>query len=156
MLALTVRQPWAHFLATGQKPVENRDWPAPAALLGKWIAIHAGKLYDLPGAIGIRDELGIDVPLPDELEHGAIIAVAVIDRVAKTDHDAGYNEWYCGPYGWFFRDVVKIAPVPCRGHNNLWPVPYKELALVRAAYRATDHYRAAQAAKTPENSAPKN
>lgn len=136
MFALTVHQPWAHFLAAGVKPVENRQWSPPPALIGQWIAIHAGKTFDTEGARHIESELAIDVPPEAELPLGAIVAVAVLDRVAKTDHEAGYNEWYRGPFGWFLRDVVRIDPaVACRGYQKLWAVPSRELVTLRARFR---------------------
>lgn len=41
MRALTIRQPWAHLAALGIKTIETRTRPAPAALIGQRIAIHA-------------------------------------------------------------------------------------------------------------------
>ena len=38
---LSVWQPWASLLATGTKTIETRTEPAPAALVGQRIAIHA-------------------------------------------------------------------------------------------------------------------
>jgi hypothetical protein len=40
--AITIWQPWATLIAEGFKPFEFRGWPAPVALRGKRIAIHAG------------------------------------------------------------------------------------------------------------------
>ena len=138
MFALTVHQPYAHFLATGRKRVENRDWPPPANLVGQWIAIHAGRetKHYADDAAMIQAELGLDVPPLEDVATGAVIAVAVLDRVVTTEHDAGYDEWYSGPYGWFLRDVVKIAPVRCRGFQKLWRLRPVDLALVRERYRA--------------------
>lgn len=42
MKALTVWQPWATLIVAGVKPYEFRGWPAPRALRGREIAIHAG------------------------------------------------------------------------------------------------------------------
>ncbi len=42
MKALTVWQPWASLIALSLKPYEFRGWPAPRALIGQRIAIHAG------------------------------------------------------------------------------------------------------------------
>ena len=43
MHAITLHQPWASLIALGIKTVETRSWPAPARLVGRTIAIHAGK-----------------------------------------------------------------------------------------------------------------
>ncbi|MBZ9852842.1 ASCH domain-containing protein [Mesorhizobium sp. CA13] len=42
MKALTIWQPWATLIMAGVKPYEFRGWPAPRALRGTRIAIHAG------------------------------------------------------------------------------------------------------------------
>lgn len=42
MKALTIWQPWATLIIAGVKPYEFRGWPAPRALRGTRIAIHAG------------------------------------------------------------------------------------------------------------------
>jgi hypothetical protein len=42
MKALTIWQPWASLIAIGAKPYEFRSWPAPRALRGLRIVIHAG------------------------------------------------------------------------------------------------------------------
>lgn len=42
MKALTIWQPWASLIMAGAKPYEFRGWPAPRALRGMRIAIHAG------------------------------------------------------------------------------------------------------------------
>lgn len=46
LLAITVHQPWASLIALGDKTIENRDWLPPPDLVGKWVAIHAGKKFD--------------------------------------------------------------------------------------------------------------
>lgn len=42
MKAITIWQPWATLIVAGAKPYEFRGWPAPRALRGTRIAIHAG------------------------------------------------------------------------------------------------------------------
>lgn len=150
MRALTVWQPWAHFLALGIKRVENREWAPPKDLMGQWIAIHAGKRYDHAGAESIRTELGIDVPVPGSLAQSAIVAVGVLDRIATCEDDsfAWDDPWFTGAFGWYLRDVVKIDAVTCKGAQKLWVVPPRILAQVRA------NFRVARAAGTPEKAAP--
>lgn len=146
LFALTIWQPWAHFLAAGTKRVENRDWPPPTALLGQWIAIHAGKRYDKAGAASIRTELGFDVPAAESLPQSAIVAVGILDRVATSDDDslAWDDPWFVGAFGWYLRDVVRIEPVACPGRQKLWSVPAKIREQVRA------NYLAARAASNPK------
>lgn len=40
--AITIWQPWASLIVAGAKPFEFRKWAAPARLVGKRVAIHAG------------------------------------------------------------------------------------------------------------------
>jgi hypothetical protein len=79
--ALTLWQPWAYVVAGGWKPVENRDWPPPAWLLGRYFAVHAGARYSEADALWMRDErerLGLPHAPPAEhgIARGAIVAVA--------------------------------------------------------------------------------
>jgi hypothetical protein len=57
-LALTLHRPWARYVATGQKRIENRPWAPPAKMLGETIAIHAGKKWDPDAANFIGEVLG--------------------------------------------------------------------------------------------------
>ena len=41
--AITLHQPWASLVAHGIKNVETRSWPPPHGIIGKRIAIHAGR-----------------------------------------------------------------------------------------------------------------
>ena len=46
MMALTVKQPWAHLLVHGLKRFEFRRWAMPGRYAGEPIAIHAGVKFD--------------------------------------------------------------------------------------------------------------
>lgn len=59
MQALTLWQPWAWAMAFAGKPVENRTWAPPHALLGQRIAIHAGKVCDADAICDIAAEFGL-------------------------------------------------------------------------------------------------
>lgn len=41
MKAISLWQPWASLVAVGVKTIETRSWPAPKALIGERLAIHA-------------------------------------------------------------------------------------------------------------------
>jgi hypothetical protein len=76
----------------------------------------------------------IDTAVP----YGAIVGVAVVDRVVRNrvDLPAEQHAWWAGPVGWVLRDVVAIEPVPCKGAQGLWGLPENVLALVRERYGA--------------------
>ena len=88
MYAITLHQPWASLIALGLKNVETRSWPAPSRLVGRRIAVHAGKrLVRRPGdAIEreLRACLGVDwrVIIPT----GAVVATAVLAGMAQVEY----------------------------------------------------------------------
>jgi hypothetical protein len=131
MKALTLKQPWAWAVAHAGKDVENRTWRPPSSIIGQCIAIHAGMEFDKEAAShrGIRNST-----LPDEFEHGAIVAVS---RILTYQHETGFPRgpgrfpksdraywWFTGPYGWWLtRTITLPEPIPCKGAQGLWDVP---------------------------------
>lgn len=162
MLALTIWQPYASLIvgspptegcpgAPPQKPVENRNWRAPARAIGQRVAVHAGKKLDadsfeavfLPPGFGpvvspYRNAKGFPF--------GAVVGVATLDRViGPLEGSVFYDEridgvpaatiaswgldpdglrWFVGRFGWVFRDRMHLAePVPCAGAQGLWTLP---------------------------------
>lgn len=88
--ALTVHQPWAWALAGGWKPVENRDWPPPGSLLGRYLAIHAGLRYDEEAALHLATNaqaLGLpDAPPPGaRVARGALVAVGRVAGAVRCE-----------------------------------------------------------------------
>ncbi|MBX3131355.1 MAG: ASCH domain-containing protein [Polyangiaceae bacterium] len=133
MRALTIMQPWAWAICHANKRVENRTWQPPRELLGRRIAIHAGKRDDAAAVQWMRDELDIDPPAA--LPRGAIVATATLSGVvAVKRHVVTYvgdvdpamvdSPWFSGPFGWVLDDVRVLAdPVSCRGAQGLWTMP---------------------------------
>lgn len=146
MLALTLWQPWAwailHLPAELAKPVENRDWSPPRALLGQRIALHGGKRFDDFALAQINDITGryrgawngdtTRAAEPGIL--GTVRLVGVVEeRRGQLEIVAGsWGEtsraacapWFVGRYGWLVdqRRVLDV-PIPCRGLQKLWTVP---------------------------------
>ncbi|MFF2571140.1 hypothetical protein [Streptomyces sp. NPDC058084] len=130
---LTVKQPYAWALLNG-KTVENRSWPAPAALIGTTVLLHAGKELHREG---LRDARVLDLPgLParDDLATGAVIAVG---RLAGCHLE---RNGCCAPWGdrelhhWEFADWRTLEnPVPYAGTLGLWrPRPVLDIeSLIR-------------------------
>ncbi len=81
MKALSLTQPWATAIAIGVKQVETRSWST--GFRGR-IAIHASKGF--PGwakeFTSVEHTLG---RLPSRVPLGAIIAVATLVNVARTE-----------------------------------------------------------------------
>lgn len=122
MKALTICQPYAHLIATGEKRVENRTWPT--SYRGP-LLIHAGKS---------RDWLTGDDPAG--MVFGAVVATATladclhINAIERREH-AGTYPWLCdhehtsGPWCWVLTNVQALPePVPARGAQGLWDMPW--------------------------------
>jgi hypothetical protein len=116
-LALSIRQPWAHAIVQGWKPVENRHW---VTKLRGPICIHASKhnkaswADDVEGYTELVESRGIDHPLPamEDLAFGAIIGTAdIVDCV-----DNHPSKWFCGPNALVLANARPLAkPIPIIG-----------------------------------------
>jgi activating signal cointegrator 1 len=128
MRALSLTQPWATAIITGVKQIETRSWQTPFRGV---IAIHAAK-----GFPGWAKEFAMTENtlgrLPDRLPLGAIIGVAKITDIKRTEEivtqisaiERLYGDYSFGRFGWFLSDVIALPePIPCRGALSLWEVP---------------------------------
>lgn len=124
MKALTLWQPWAHLVACGIKPVENRPWAPPSWLRGRRFAIHAGKRWDQASADRIEEILGVRLERED-CTFGAVIATAVLARWTEDPLTIrpAHRRWFFGPWGWLLIRIEAIEPIPCRGYQKLWNLP---------------------------------
>ena len=95
MKALTIQQPWASLIASGDKLYETRTWPTKYR--GP-IAIHAGKQIDpdvfqyLLCPLATMDQLiecGITPETLDKLPRGAVIATADLVNVWRIVYHPG-------------------------------------------------------------------
>jgi hypothetical protein len=119
MKCLSVRQPWAYFICSGQKDVENRSWKldkAPGRIL-----IHAGAKFDMSCADFLVP--GKD-PKIGEYPMSAIVGyVDVVGFTQKSDSDwAGEgpgSEWK-----WLLKNAKMFkTPIPYKGKLGLFDVP---------------------------------
>jgi len=129
MKALTISQPFATLIASGEKWVENRRWYT--TYRGP-LAIHAGKGLQCLDREEIKD-----------YPTGCIIATATLAgcvvrellqkkwRYEKTRHELvpGCNVTWMqvmehpyteGPFCWILENVQQIDPVPIKGQQGLW------------------------------------
>jgi len=147
MKALTLTQPWATLIAIGAKRIETRSWGTD---YHGQLAIHAAKgLGPVGGMRGLIEQCQVpafanalrqwvrdnhEEPLP----RGAIVAVAVLDRVKRIDiklraeviaqtitpNEIDFGDYTSGRYAWFLESVLPLVePIPCNGALSLWDVP---------------------------------
>lgn len=134
MKALSLWQPWASLIAVGAKQIETRHWPAPRAIVGHRIAIHAAKR---------KTELWVCADHPfseyvtaDALPLGAVVATAVVDRctpmnelgiaelAATRPHEHAFGHYAIGRFAWVLRDVQALdEAIPYRGGQGIFDVP---------------------------------
>jgi len=119
MKALSVRQPWAYLIVTGEKPVENRGWSS--AYFGP-LLIHAALTPDLDGGRWVSEQFpNIRIPPPRELAYGAIIGGV---RMLGGSWMYESSPWFTGPYGFMFdRPRMFPAPIPYKGQLGFFDVP---------------------------------
>lgn len=128
MKALTICQPYAALIMSGEKLVENREWPT--SYRGS-LLIHAGKSRTW---LDDGDELDF-AERGDPLVFGAVVGVARladvlhIDRIERGEYDAQYpwlreHQHTNGTWCWVLQDVIRYPqPVPWKGAQGLWVFP---------------------------------
>lgn len=147
--ALTTWQPWASLIIAEVKPYEFRGWPAPRALRGRDIAIHAGarpvrkaEIADLiirlrsteAWTTGLKPEA---LPLlerwhsnPGLLPLSSVLGTATLGEPVRA-YDI-LDEFLSAPindsdrqdhanWAWPMRNVKPINPiVPAKGAQGFW------------------------------------
>ncbi len=119
MKALTICQPYAHLILTGEKPVENRTWTT--RYRGP-LLIHAGK------SRAWMDE-------DDERRYPGMVFGAIVGRVIMrgcmrpdrylVEHpEHADNVHVNGPFCFVLLEPVRFAnPIPYRGAQGFFNVP---------------------------------
>lgn len=98
--AISVRQPFAHYILHDGKDIENRDWPTKGR---GWVLLHAGKK---PYSVDDRDEIrDRQMPLG-----GIVGIVRIVDCVDRSD-----SPWFYGRYGFVLKEPHPLPLVPCNG-----------------------------------------
>jgi hypothetical protein len=118
LYALTIYRPWTDAILHSTKRFENRKWPPWKRVMGRRIAIHAGKKYDREGAEWMLEN-DLFVPPAEPDSPTGVVGVARIAGVVESSDDP----WFVGRYGWRLVDVVELPqPVRCLGTQKLWLV----------------------------------
>ena len=124
--ALTVKQPWAACLASGQKLTENRTWATRQR--GPFL-IHAGVTWDAQAAprdatAWVKEAWAFHRAPAHLHAQGAILAVADLDDCHPYEPGCCATVWAekaAGLWHWVLGSVRALPePVPCKGSLSLW------------------------------------
>ena len=131
MKAITISQPFASLIASGDKWVENRSWYT--SYRGP-LAIHAGKgsqyltrseLGAYPtGCVIAVAKLAACVRLEDvPAKIAALSSVAGPEGSFRTWEEILGHRYAEGPFCWVLEDVRPVEHVAIRGAQGLWQLP---------------------------------
>ena len=140
MKCLTLHQPWASLIASGQKTVETRSWRPPASLVGERIAIHAGRR--VAAQAGLHPETALAIAgiygprWRESAPRGAVVCtvrIAAAHQVRRVEQGLAWVDdgvsYRVSPHGdyspgrwlWLLDDLICFErPVPAIGHQRLW------------------------------------
>lgn len=103
MKALSVRQPWANLIASGEKTIETRTWATP----------HRGEL------------LIVSSRKPAIAPAGCAVAVATLVEcrpMTARDQIAACCDIYPDAVAWVLKDIRPVKPFPVKGSLGLFEV----------------------------------
>jgi ASCH domain-containing protein len=115
MKAISIRQPWAHFIVKGYKDIENRTWKTNYR--GP-ILIHAGVNVetDHEFVATLCKQEGIPAPDLKKLPRGGIVGYAtIVDCVVRHS-----SPWFEGDYGFVLEDAGDLEFYPKPGELSIW------------------------------------
>jgi hypothetical protein len=105
MKALSIEQPWANMIASGEKTIETRTWST-----------------DYRGPILI-----VSSKTPRIEPAGCALAVAKLMNcrpMTKDDEDEACCELYPGAFAWVLRCIKRIEPFAVKGNLGIYEVNY--------------------------------
>lgn len=111
MNAISIKQPWASLIISGQKPVENRTWRPPPGIIGMPLLIHASKRPDRHATVQVPTGT---MPL------GFVIGSVIVTgwEHARERKDV----WSTGPICWLLRDPRPCEPFPATGQLGIFTI----------------------------------
>ncbi|HOV64004.1 MAG TPA: ASCH domain-containing protein [Spirochaetia bacterium] len=107
MKALSVKQPWANMIASGEKTIETR----------KWGTDYRGELLIVSSKQPKIEPAGFAL---------AIVKLLDCRPMTKRDEVAACCGIYPGAYAWVLEFVRRIKPFPVRGQLGLYEVALPE------------------------------
>ena len=106
MKAISLKQPWANYIASGEKTIETRKWSTKYR--GE-LLIVSSKYPEIPPA------------------GQALAVVELVDcrPMVKADEKAAMCEVYPKAHSWFLKNVRRIKPFPVKGQLSIYEVGYE-------------------------------
>ncbi len=103
MKCISIKQPWANMIASGQKTIETRTWPT-----------------------NYRGEIAIASSKTPKIEPaGCVIALATLvdcRPMTERDENAACCDVYLGAWAWVLEGIKKIEPIKVRGQLGIYNI----------------------------------
>ena len=130
MRAITIRQPYASFIADGLKRYETRDWPVN--FRGN-IAIHASEKWNQHRAASLN-QLTLDFPELEKYSYtkpplGVVVAACRVVACHRVEDirdqlsalELAVGDYSDGRFAWQL-ELVKLPdePIPATGKQGIW------------------------------------
>jgi hypothetical protein len=103
MKAISIKQPWANLIASGQKTIETREWSTS----------YRGQLLLVSSKIPKIEPAGCAVALADLVD---------CRRMTEADEDAAKCSIYPNAFAWVLQNIRAIEPFPVKGRLGLYEV----------------------------------
>ena len=126
MKVLSIKEPYATLIATGDKLIETRSWKTN----------YRGELYIHASSAKIvkkhlTNQYVIDISKNLKMNYGNIICKSklvdciymdqdFIDSIKKDQKEYHLGQYELGRYAWVLADVELIKPIPAKGKLNIW------------------------------------
>lgn len=116
MLALSIRQPWAHLIVTGFKDIENRSWNAN--FRGPFL-VHASKTFDQEGMEWLWEQYPeLRSWTTAAFSKGGIVGQSeIVDCVTQSN-----SRWFFGPFGFVLQNSKQLPFRPMPGRLGFFEV----------------------------------
>lgn len=101
--AVSVKQPWANLIASGQKTIETRTWSTKYR--GDLLIVSSKSPRIAPAGFGL-----------------AIVSLVDCRPMVKRDEAAACCELYPNAKAWVLKDIRRIDPFPVSGQLGLYEV----------------------------------
>ena len=130
---ITLWQPWASLIFTGDKKHETRGFPFPGKHAGRRIAIHSALKMPKEISVGLHllceSNWGADEAWREQLPRGYLLGTVELVRSHRTEEvtpdpvDRICGNWEPGRFAWELRDPRPLAdPLTATGKQGWWSV----------------------------------